>query len=98
MSRVPMPAIVVGGLALAKLALHLATNGQYGYHRDELYYLASSNHPAFGYVDYPPVEFAAPWTLRSCEVTMKIPPVTTIAKATYLRIAPSPGFHPRPEA
>jgi 4-amino-4-deoxy-L-arabinose transferase-like glycosyltransferase len=50
-----MPVFVVGGLALAKLVLHLATNGQYGYHRDELYYLASGNHPAFGYVDYPPI-------------------------------------------
>jgi hypothetical protein len=35
-SRVPMPVFVVGGLALVKLALHLATNGQYGYHRDDL--------------------------------------------------------------
>jgi 4-amino-4-deoxy-L-arabinose transferase-like glycosyltransferase len=50
-----MPVFVVGGLALGKLALHLATNGQYGYHRDELYYLASGNHLAFGYVDYPPI-------------------------------------------
>ena len=35
--------------------LHLVTNGLYGYHRDELYYLASGNHPAFGYVDFPPL-------------------------------------------
>jgi hypothetical protein len=27
-----MPVFVVGGLALGKLALHLATNGHYGYH------------------------------------------------------------------
>jgi len=46
---------IVAGLALAKLAVHLLTNGQYGYHRDELYYLASGNHPAAGYVDYPPI-------------------------------------------
>jgi len=50
-----MPVYAVGALALGKLALHLATNAQYGYHRDELYYLASGNHPAFGYVDFPPI-------------------------------------------
>jgi hypothetical protein len=43
------------GLAMAKLAVHLATNATYGFHRDELYYLASGRHPALGYVDYPPL-------------------------------------------
>lgn len=42
-------------LALAKLGVHLATNARYGFHRDELYYLASGRHLALGYVDYPPV-------------------------------------------
>ena len=45
----------VVGLALAVLALHLATNAQYDFHRDSLYYLDSARHPAWGYVDYPPV-------------------------------------------
>jgi 4-amino-4-deoxy-L-arabinose transferase-like glycosyltransferase len=49
----PPPAVPVGILALAKLSVHLLTNGQYGYQRDELYCLASGNHPAAGYVDYP---------------------------------------------
>ncbi|HSR25655.1 MAG TPA: glycosyltransferase family 39 protein [Candidatus Eisenbacteria bacterium] len=29
--------------------------GRYGWHRDELYYLASARHLELGYVDYPPV-------------------------------------------
>jgi 4-amino-4-deoxy-L-arabinose transferase-like glycosyltransferase len=42
-------------MALGVLALHLATNAQYDFHRDPLYYLDSARHPAWGYVDYPPV-------------------------------------------
>jgi 4-amino-4-deoxy-L-arabinose transferase-like glycosyltransferase len=45
----------VGGLAIGVLALHLATNGLYDFHRDSLYYMDSARHPAWGYVDYPPV-------------------------------------------
>jgi predicted membrane-bound mannosyltransferase len=62
-------------LAGVKLAIHLATNGVYGFQRDELYYILSGQHPAFGYVDYPPVTpmlarldttlfGTSPWTLR----------------------------------
>jgi hypothetical protein len=42
-------------LAVVKLAATLAFSDRYGWHRDELYYLASGNHLAWGYVDYPPV-------------------------------------------
>ncbi len=48
-------AALLACLALVKLGLHLLTSGQYGYHRDELYYLASAAHLDLGYVDYPPV-------------------------------------------
>lgn len=47
--------VQVAALALAVLALHLVTNAQYDFHRDSLYYLDSARHPAWGYVDYPPV-------------------------------------------
>ncbi len=46
---------VLAMLAAAKLALHLATAARYGYHRDELYYLAAGHHLMLGYPDFPPV-------------------------------------------
>jgi hypothetical protein len=55
------PPIARGSLSLlaaAKLALHLAVIARYGYFRDELYYLASTRHLDFGYVDHPPLSIA----------------------------------------
>ena len=42
-------------LALIRLCLHLLTNGQYGFHRDELATLDDARHLAWGYVAYPPL-------------------------------------------
>ncbi len=42
-------------LAAAAVLLHIATNGRYGYFRDELYYIATSDHLAWGYVDFAPL-------------------------------------------
>src|ERR1700730_1940183 len=46
---------LIGLPAASVLALHVAPNGLYDFHRDSLYYLDSALHPAWGYVDYPPV-------------------------------------------
>jgi 4-amino-4-deoxy-L-arabinose transferase-like glycosyltransferase len=42
-------------LAAACLALHIATNGQYGFHRDELQTLDDARHLDWGFVAYPPI-------------------------------------------
>lgn len=42
-------------LALARLLLHLVTNTQYGFHRDELAVVDDARFLAWGYVAYPPV-------------------------------------------
>src|SRR5215813_5292059 len=41
--------------ALSVVALHTATNGQYGFHRDELATLDDARFLGWGYVVYPPV-------------------------------------------
>jgi hypothetical protein len=53
--RLPGATTLIAAFALAKLALHVATSGGYGYFRDELYYLACADHLAAGYVDHPPL-------------------------------------------
>ena len=47
--------LIGAGCALAGVAVHLATNGSYGYFRDELYYLACGDHLDWGYVDHAPL-------------------------------------------
>jgi hypothetical protein len=51
-NRVPRSAWVVATLAFA---LHAALGGRYGFFRDELYFIVCGRHPAFGYVDQPPL-------------------------------------------
>ncbi len=44
---------IVGYLALFDFIIHMLVAGNYGYFRDELYYIESGRHLAFGYVDFP---------------------------------------------
>jgi len=47
--------LIIAGLSFLA---HVLVGDNYGYFRDELYVLAMSQHPAFGYVDVPPL---VPW-------------------------------------
>lgn len=51
-------------IALAYFTLHLLTSTRYGYFRDALYYLACSEHLAFGYIDQPPLIAVLGWITR----------------------------------
>jgi hypothetical protein len=58
--RPPLPDVLVVPLLFAalKLALHALAITNYGYFRDELYYIACSKHLAWGFVDQPPFSIA----------------------------------------
>ncbi len=42
-------------IALVRVLLHLLTNNNSGFHRDELNFIANARHLAWGYVEYPPL-------------------------------------------
>jgi hypothetical protein len=86
--------LIYGGAAAVIIAIHLATNGTLGFHIDELYYLACGRHPAFGYVDFPPIvpllaRFetgllgVTPWTLRLLPALLGA--VNVILSGAYVR-------------
>jgi len=69
-------ALVVAGVGVVSL---LAVAGRYGYHRDELYFLACARHMAWGFVDQPPITPAIAW------LSQKLAPDSLVA----LRVIPA---------
>ena len=78
-------------LSLAKLVLHLSLYSEYGYHRDELYFIACGEHLSWGYVDHPPfvpAVAAAVGTLFDHGLFgMRLFPALASAGAVFLAIA-----------
>jgi len=61
----PRIAPAVWVLVALKGGLHVLGDGSYGYFRDELYYIACSDHLAWGYVDHPPLSIAILTLMRA---------------------------------
>src|SRR5271168_5386330 len=55
---------IVAYVALVRVILYFLAGPHYGYFRDELYYLACGEHPAWGYVDQPPLIGWVAWLLE----------------------------------
>jgi hypothetical protein len=67
-NRAPSPlasgTAIVLYLASVRIILYFIAGPNYGYFRDELYYLACGEHPAWGYVDQPPLIAWIAWFLQ----------------------------------
>lgn len=55
---------LVGGVALVRVVIYFVSATKYGYFRDEMYYLACGEHPAWGYMDQPPLVAWMAWLLK----------------------------------
>lgn len=58
MTRSPLAGRALALVAIATVAVHAAWLTQYGWFRDELYYLSCAKRLAWGYVDHPPLSIA----------------------------------------
>jgi hypothetical protein len=63
-SRFTSGTAIILYVALIRIVLYLIAGPNYGYFRDELYYLACGEHPSWGYVDQPPLIGWVTWLLQ----------------------------------
>jgi len=56
--------VLISCVALIRVVIYLIAAPRYGYFRDELYYLACGRHPAWGYMDQPPLIAWIAWLLE----------------------------------
>ena len=88
-ARAVTPLVVwVGVIAAAQAALLIATSTRYGYHRDEMYFIVSGSHPAFGYPDQPPLVPLLCWAMNHLVagslLVLRLPSAAAAAATTLI--------------
>ena len=82
--------LVLGGLSLGLFIFHILTStlSGYGYFIDELYYVACSNHLAFGYVDHPSLSIfmlaVSRWLLGESLPALRVLPALAASATVYM--------------
>src|SRR5579862_6454757 len=76
-------------VAVVVAIVHLATAGQYDAFRNELYFIACGRHPAFGYIDQPPLVplIAAAGFIGGHVWVMRLPAIASAVALVPLTVA-----------
>jgi hypothetical protein len=78
----------VAAIAAAQAVLLIATSTRYGYHRDEMYFIVSGSHPAFGYPDQPPLVPLLSWAMNQLAggslLVLRLPSAAAAAATTLI--------------